>query len=154
MVRRKARAPEKQARARQQAIDHETEKERQFRGSAKIDLQHLTFDTFRDREYDQRNEQFLVDAFRRNGCVPLDATFHIPGLISEADLDAAVTASHISRESLFYRNPAQLPHLNFPSNFRLHCLSGKHRIDAARKCLAGNERWWVVELYSDGEFLA
>lgn len=153
MPRRKRTTLDKQARARQQAVDHETDKDHHFRGRAKVALEHLAFDTVRERADDPRNQRFLVEAFRRNGCVPLDPTFHVPALINDADLQLAMGTAQVVSTSLLTRNAAQLPRLRFPSHFRLQCLSGKHRVAAAQECLPPAEQWWIVELYSNGESL-
>lgn len=141
----------KQSQAQRRAVDHESEKEQKYLGSAKVDLVHLTFDEMGSREDDEQNEKFLIDSFHRNGCVPLDPMFHVMAIIEDHDFGAALSRCSVTSDMLLDRNPAHLPMLTFPEGFQLRCLFGRHRIRAAKKVLSRSSRWWIVSLYSNGK---
>lgn len=144
----------KQVRAQQRAVAEETEKQEKYFGSAKVELKHLVFSTSRGRERDPKNERFLIDSFQRDGCMPLNVIHHIPALISEHDFKGALQRCNTTSNLLQGRNAAYLPALYFPEGFELQCLFGRHRVEAAKRVLRPEDRWWVVELYSNGKYIS
>ena len=124
-----------------------TERKGNFRGSAKINLKHLTFD---DTSYlDPKNIDRLEKNFELEGCLRLDLEHHIPAIINDSVLRESLQKSHIVNGDLLQQNLP--PKLDLPPDENLRCLHGKHRIAAAKKFLyLPADKWWVVDLYSDG----
>jgi hypothetical protein len=118
------------------------EKSRTFCGSVKVPLGKLQHEEIpeKPRQTDQKNIERLVGVFGGEGCWRLDPDNHIEGLIPLSD----VSEIHPTTANLFplYNPSSPLKYLN-----------GHHRIEAARKFLTGNDRWWVVDLYSEGAWV-
>lgn len=136
--------------AERRAAAVEAEKVAKCCGTAKVHLDHLVFDELNEREHDVANEEFLVECFRRQGCVPSDPIFHIPAVVEHQDLERALSHQRLSSTELG-RGLAPIPSLRFTSDVRIRCLLGRHRVDAARKCLQKDQQWWVIEMYPTGE---
>jgi hypothetical protein len=60
-------------------------------------------------------------------------------------------ASCVSAERLL-KAASAYPRLTFPKGFQLEYIHGRHRIEAGREILSGNDRWWTVDLYLSGRF--
>ncbi|KAK3207311.1 hypothetical protein GRF29_103g513895 [Pseudopithomyces chartarum] len=70
----------------------------------------------------------------------------INAVVDDASLDDAVAVSQVSRnELLCLREGQELPLLHLR---RVECLSGRHRIGAAKAFLDENDHWWTVRLFS------
>ena len=142
-----------------EAYDHEDkicrDKASNFRGKARIMLEVLQFTSESMKEIDEKNVERLKCIFEEGGCLREAPERHVPAIIRSADLAAAVkfTASpDVSLEKLL-NNPKELPPLlKFPPNVHIECLSGKHRIQAAKesRVLKPSEKWWIVDLYLEG----
>lgn len=143
----------KQQQKQQQALAREREKARAFLGSAKIKLQHLSFTQAQDRAPDEKNDKFLLDTFRRNGCDQLDPVHRIAATVDEAVFRMALSHDNLTSDLLQGRDPADLPMLSLPDGFRVQCLRGAHRIRAARGVLAQDQQWWIVDLYAQSTLL-
>lgn len=101
---------------------------------------------------DKKNVKRLVKLFQgQRGCSPGDTQNRIPAIIREADLQNALALSNLSREELLASSDS-FARLNFSSGFRLECLRGEDRVQAAREVLNGEEPRWVVDLYAAGRF--
>lgn len=140
-----------QAAAERRAEAIETERAAKFCGVAKVHVDQLTFDELQEREHDAINQDFLVECFRRRGCVPWDPLFHIPAVVERRDLESAMSQQRLAPMSLFGRDLAQTPAVRFASGVSVRCLLGRHRIDAARECLKKDQQWWFIEIYASGE---
>lgn len=126
------------------------EKQSCFRGSAKIKLKHLQFETENPEllVLDPENVKRLVQVFQLEGCLRFDLERHIPAIIDENDLFRALQNSQSVSGDLFKRQGP--PSLYLYSKTTLKCLHGRHRIAAAREFLLPGDKWWIVDLYSDG----
>ncbi|KAJ2982773.1 hypothetical protein NQ176_g1164 [Zarea fungicola] len=123
-----------------------TEKSLKYIGTASVRLDHLDFPNA--ERPNQKNVERLVKLFRKlRGCSPGEKLNRIPAVISEAYLQDALTISNLSREALLSSN-SDAAQLNFPSGFRLECLRGKDRVQAARETLCSPEPRWVVDLFA------
>ncbi|KAL2048962.1 hypothetical protein ABVK25_010815 [Lepraria finkii] len=123
------------------------EKQSNFRGSAKIHLRHLNYDS--DTSFlDPKNVARLVQIFELEGCLRLDLEHHIPAVIGNDVLQHSLNASGVNRNDLF--TPGIPPTLDFPAQVALTCLHGKHLIAAAQEFVEPLDKWWTVDLYSDG----
>lgn len=130
------------------------EREEKFRGTAKVDLNDLTFAHPPIRKYSAKNEEWLLSAFQTDGCSPLLVDHHIPAVIDHASLQDAISISNTSSNTLLSKHSHYWPKLTFKQGFKLLCLQGRHRVGAARKHLEEGYRWWIVDLYSDGKMKA
>ena len=118
------------------------EKSRTFCGSFRVPLDKLEYEKLpsNPRQRDGKNVTRLLDVFRAEGCQPREPENHVPALISRSAMTRLGGASGKVFEE---------PQWFIPES-PLQVLHGRHRLDAARKFLKGADRWWVVDLYSDG----
>ena len=94
--------------------------------------------------------EYLKQCFKKEGCRPLEVPHHIPALIDQERLDAAILASGISAKDLLSNPRDRYPELVFPGGYQLECLHGRHRIQAGREFLLPRDKWWAVDLYLAG----
>jgi Protein of unknown function (DUF3723) len=115
------------------------EKARSFCGSVKIPLDKLQHEELPDnpRQLDEKNVARLLDVFHKEECQRREPDNHVPALISRSTLP-----------EIPVRADGDLPLFN-PDQPLIY-LDGSHRLKAAGKFFTGNDRWWVVDLYSDG----
>lgn len=119
------------------------ERARTYRGPFKVSLGHISLeDTPHDtRQRDPKNVTRLLESFALEGCNKLQPENYISVLASGVDLPS--------------QNILSKSYLEEPSSFapksNVVCLDGHHRIQAAREYLAGEDRWWVANVYSDGK---
>lgn len=121
-----------------------------YRGTARIRLDHLHFEWGEARELSRKNVERLKQLFRTETIQRLEPRNHIPAVVHEHDLDGAVQGSKVSAETLLSNPDGDFPMLKFPRNFKLTCLHGRHRIQAARETLPPTDAWWTVDLYLTG----
>ena len=122
------------------------ERQSNYRGSAKIKLKHLQFDT--TAFVDPKNVARLTQIFEIEGCHRLDLEHHVPAMISDRVLQSNLRLSNITGADLM-RNRIP-PKLKLPKDVKINCLHGKHRIAAANSFLyLPDDKWWTVDLYSD-----
>ncbi|KAI9727190.1 MAG: hypothetical protein M1834_008498 [Cirrosporium novae-zelandiae] len=123
------------------------EKQSCFRGTARIDLQHLQFKRL-VRELDYANISRLINVFKsEQGCNRLEPEHHVPALINDEDLNLVLQKSNVSPTDLL--KPQTEPYyLAIPNWMKLSCLHGRHRIYAARTFLRPGDQWWTVDLYT------
>ena len=128
-----------------------SKKKKHFKGSAKIDLEHLQFAKFDASEFlNPKNVARLKRIFELEGCLRLDPEHHIPVIIDLDILERSLAQSRIRRGDLFdSRIP---PELTLPPDCVVICLHGRHRIAAARECLLADDRWWTVDIYSESRY--
>ena len=126
-----------------------TERRQKYRGTAKINLDQISFPASQTREIDPKNVERLCRIFSKDGCHWLDMRNYITAVVSKRQLKRARHAARVTAQELL-RNPSdQYPHLDF-STERVQCLHGQHRIKAGEEVLPPNEQWWTVDLYLDG----
>jgi hypothetical protein len=137
-----------------QAADHETEHfnrlHSSFKGTARVGLQYLDFDSHTELNVSESNTKRLVRVFENEGCLRLDPEHHVPVLVPRNVLDAALVSSNLTQEAL--HDPVNFPTLTFAPGTALRVLHGRHRLRAASKFLSvAAGKWWTADLYSDGE---
>ena len=123
----------------------EAEKRVKYKGTARIKLKCLHFQTDEEKP-DGKNVERLKSIFRRD-CCRLDAHNFIAAVIEQQALDVAVELSGISAQQLCRDPPGGYPELVFPAGYRVDCLHGRHRIQAAKEL---DLEWWMVDLYLAG----
>ena len=118
------------------------EKARTYRGSFKISLENIELQTttHNTRQRDPKNIARLLESFALEGCNRLQPENYISVLVDGVELP-----SQIEHPSSNYNEP---PTLTLQGT--VLCLDGHHRIQAAREFLAGEDRWWVADLYLNG----
>ncbi len=136
------------ARLREEDLQLEAEKRIKFKGTARISLGCLHFSQDPPRDRDTRNIERLQAIFRKD-CRRLDVHHHIPAVIEQQALDAALLRSGVSARQLSGLASAEYPELVFPAGYQLECLHGQDRIQAAKELRLG---WWTVDLYLEGTF--
>jgi hypothetical protein len=131
----------------EQELRLEAERCVKYRGTACVRLEVLHFEP---RELSRKNVKRLKEVFQRDKIRRLEPRNHIPAVVDQSDLDNAIQASEISAESLLTNPDNDPPMLRFPEHYRLTCLHGRHRIQAARETLPPTDAWWTVDLYLAG----
>jgi len=122
------------------------EKSRTFCGSVKVPidkLQHESIPT-NPRQFDNNNVARLLKVFEDEKCLRLEPDHYISALISRDALPQVLRFDNIGDFIL------QKPRF-FEPKHPLTYLHGRHRLEAAKKYLAANDKWWVVNLYADGK---
>lgn len=142
------------SRARLEDAKFETERCRQYRGTARISLDLLDFPSDACRELDRKNVERLKEAYQREGCRRQFINNHILVVIDQARLDAALDLSGVSAAELLNTSRDDYPELQFCAGMRLACLHGKHRVQAGREFLSPRDKWWVADLYLAGELVS
>ena len=127
----------------------------EYRGVARVHLDDLEFQQPLGSDpikSDPRRVEYLKRRFQKEGCDRLPVLRHIPVIIDQQSLDAAMRDSCVSAQRLL-KAASPYPYLAFPKGFQLRYIHGLHRIEAGREILSGNERWWTVDLYLSGRLL-
>ena len=128
----------------------EADQQRTYKGSACIDLDVLHFQSNKHRNLDTRHVIYLKGWFQRGSCRRLEKRNHIAAIIDQQSLEAALRNSNVSARELLTNQPNGCPKLSFAEGFKVRCLYGQHRIQAAREFLLADETWWMVDLYISG----
>lgn len=125
------------------------EKRKGYRGAVKYPLHCLVEENERidPRQTDPKNIKRLLNIFKLEGCCRFEAQNHIPALISHDQYERLINGLP-DRGSQLKNCDVEPPQTN--SAETLVCLHGKHRLEAARRYLGSGEKWWIVDLYSDG----
>jgi Protein of unknown function (DUF3723) len=121
-----------------------------YRGTARVRLENLHFEWNEPRELSRKNVERLKEVFRTENIRRLEPRNHIPAVVDQTDLDAAVQASELSAEKLLSNPDFDPPVLRFTPRYSLICLHGRHRIQAARETLPPTDAWWTVDFYLAG----
>ena len=116
-------------------------------GTASVDVDALSFPGTPDRE----NVDILTDLFR-DDFQGLNPNYHIPAKIGRPELEAALWESGITYQGLREGPDPRTgyPEVRFPPGFRLQCLRGRSRAEAAKRALPRHARRWVVDLFQPG----
>ena len=128
------------------------EKAKCYRGIAKVKLEALNFDhpltRKKHRKVSQKNVNRLGKIFSQGGCFRLQQENFVNAVIDDAALETSLSSIGLTEDTfLRLREGEPLPCLNINN---VDCLSGLHRIEAAREFLDDNDQWWVVRFFSKG----
>lgn len=123
----------------------EAEKRVKYKGTARIKLKWLHLETDEEKP-DVKNVEKLKSILRSD-CCRFDANNFIAAVIEQQALDVALELSGISAQQLCRDPPGGYPELVFPAGYRVDCLHGRHRIQAAKEL---DLEWWMVDLYLAG----
>lgn len=122
-------------------------------GTARVSITALCFPY--SRELDPKNVKRLERLFQQeNGCRPDDYSNRIPAVISETELLQLLRASNLDETCLLTKNPEHFATIQFPLGASLECLHGRHRVEAAKQVFSTQNKDWVVDFYSAGEYLS
>jgi Protein of unknown function (DUF3723) len=100
-------------------------------------LEVLQFTLENMRDIDKKNIDRLKNIFDEQGFLRAEPERYIPAIVSMTDLAKAIefTASPSVSIDKLLDNPKELPPLlKFPPGVHIECLTGKHRIQAAKEC--------------------
>ncbi|CRG91095.1 Titin [Talaromyces islandicus] len=126
----------------------DTERNEKYQGTAKIDLDRISFHPNLSRPIEQKNIDRLCEIFRQEGCHRLKVQNHITAVVSRESLQAALRAARKTPEDLLATDPEKFSRLRF-STGQVLCLHGQHRIQAGAEVLPEGDRWWTVDIYLD-----
>ena len=125
-------------------------KRKAFCGSIQCLLSALRFEdiTIAPRQYDHTNVSRLVQVFKDVGCKRPPEENHVAALISTERLQQI--REEISEENRGGRKAKDQDMQSVSRNgLSLLCLQGRHRIEAAKRFLHPDDRWWMVDLYKE-----
>ncbi|EOA87100.1 uncharacterized protein SETTUDRAFT_31400 [Exserohilum turcica Et28A] len=134
--------------------DFATKKLTCYRGIARLPLDALGFrhSTVLDkhREVSLENVRRLERIYGQVGCLRLQDENVVNAIVEDDHLIAALSTHGISLDDMRnIRWPQEAPTLRLE---KVYCLSGMHRIEAARRFLDENDKWWTVRLFSYGKW--
>ena len=148
----------RQRKAAQQDESIHYERNKQYLGTARIDLSCLEpviANDIRAKQfyYEDLKVKRLIRIFALKGCRRLKLEHYMLALISQTELNEALKLSCKTLDDL--RSNGFPLKLDFRPLQRLKCLNGRYRLQAAKKLFKGSkgfkgEDWWVVDLYSNG----
>ncbi|KAH7304396.1 hypothetical protein B0I35DRAFT_454701 [Stachybotrys elegans] len=118
-------------------------------GTARVKLSFLDFPY---SEQLQRTKKANIDRLKRvfrveGGCRPDDLANRIPAIIDEGQWQQYLSESNISMDHEPENITRTHAEIDFPPGFRLQCLRGRHRVEAARQVLPERDQWWTVDFY-------
>jgi hypothetical protein len=123
-----------------------------YRGIARVPLNALRFGhrivLEKHRDLSHENVIRLERIYEQVGCSRLQEENVINAIVADDDLVAALSLHGMSLDdmrSLQWPQHAPVLHLE-----NVQCLSGMQRIEAARRFLNDDDKWWVVRLFSYG----
>lgn len=117
-----------------------------FEGLVRVGLSALSFD--KHRALSSKNVKRLQKIYRIEGCQRLDDSNFVDALVTKEQL---TQASHIQPLAFQQHPPKEwnaCPIINIKS---LSCLTGLHRVEAAKEFLDANDQWWVARIYTNGK---
>ncbi|KAJ6123317.1 hypothetical protein N7512_005782 [Penicillium capsulatum] len=119
-------------------------KQSSYHGRAKVMLGHFDLsDTSGTRTTREEHINSLVRVFESEGCMRSSPDNYVKVIVERNLLQQFLTGQGLSEAHLH----GELQFLDFPSDFRLTLLHGKHRLLAAERFLW--DKWWVAEFYSE-----
>lgn len=122
----------------------ENEKVIKYMRTARIKLEWLHF---QKKKLDFKHIQKLKSCFHKD-CRRLDVHNHVLVIIDQQHLDAALRLFGISEVGLSKSSRYEFPELSFWNDYRLICLHGRQRIEAAKLTLSSSSnKWWLMNLY-------
>jgi len=135
------------------AIEHRISKDKlaKYKGTARVSFAHLEF-PHPFRQVDRKIIEQLKRDFEGEGCIKEKLTNRIPAIIHDPILQAGLEKLAISTEEFKVGSKEDPPQLHLGRDTMLECLHGQHRILAAKEFLVPSQRWWVVDLYSTGQY--
>lgn len=117
------------------------ERKLKFLGSFSIRLDQLQF----LNEVNRKHVKELKRIFRRAGCRPLEERKAIAAVIDKETMAITLRNAGVLSD-------IDYPDLIFHQGYKLECMHGHHRIQAAREILLPGERdFWPVDLYSSSK---
>lgn len=128
-----------------------SERRLKYIGAVKVSISQISFDPPLPRNLDSKNLDRLRGVFRKNRCRRLDVDNHVPAIVSPHNLAGALRKANVSRHSLLTTDSSTLPRIDFPEG-QLLGLHGRHRVQVGAEVLPPADRWWTVDLYSDGKY--
>lgn len=127
-------------------------KSRSLRGTIRARLTQLRFpNPFRD--IDQKNVAILKRNFETEGCLQHDRECSVPATIEATVFRRVLQKLSVDAETFKTTSASYPAHYVLPGDTQLSCLHGKHRIVAASEFLPPGDRWWLVDIYDDGQSL-
>jgi hypothetical protein len=124
-----------------------SEKRSFYMGRAKVNLRNFDLSGSGPRTIREKHIVSLVETFKSEGCIRLNADNFVKALVSNVILEQTLSEQGLNATDL--HDQSQLHFVNFPENFKLNLLHGKHRLLAADRFLC--DKWWVVEFYCEGK---
>ncbi|KAG9186453.1 hypothetical protein G6011_09561 [Alternaria panax] len=121
-----------------------------YRGIVRVPLHALNFGhgVVEDKHRDLSHENVirLEKVYEQVGCSRLQEENVVNAVIEDHDLVTALSLHGMSLDDMrSLQWPQDAPTLHLEN---VQCLDGMHRIEAARRFLDENDKWWIVRLFS------
>jgi hypothetical protein len=130
----------RRSRAHLEDLKLEAETRRTYKGSARISLDVLYFQSNEHRDLDRKHVDYLKDYFQKDKCRRLEKRSYIKAAVDQPSLDAALRSSDVSARELLTNEPNGCLKLSFPAGFKLRCLHRQHRIQAVKEFLLPHDK--------------
>lgn len=125
------------------------ERKFKYHGTARVHLEKIQVNAGIHQELDLNKAKRLSSIFQTECCRRLDIENHVLATASSQDLTSALHKSEVTPYALRKNPQGMFPNLEFPEG-GLYLLHGRHRIEVGQKHLPPGDRWWTVDIYSDG----
>ena len=96
------------------------------------------------RDLDGSNVQRLLRVFEIEGCN--QEAYPVSALIPQDVFHGSASHCNLSPDDLERGDKF----LELPEGFKILCIHGRHRLEAANLFLPVNKRWWAVQLFRQG----
>lgn len=119
-----------------------------YLGTASIHFRHLAFP---ECPLDRANVD-RIKALMQYGraCLPEKSSHQICAIVDRTQLNQALLRAGVLENQLLNYS-GEYVDVDFPDNYKLQCLQGKHRVAAAAEILPFSSRRWIVKLFSSGK---
>ena len=129
------------------------------KGSALVRFENLKWNKYLKRDETKKTPdpvhvEHVKRIFRIEGCRRFHVKHHIPAVVEQHQLDAALKDARrngrwngdtLPSNYAIINTRDGYPELDFPAG--IECLHGRHRIQAGDEWLPLSEKWWIVDLY-------
>ncbi|KAH7248312.1 hypothetical protein B0J15DRAFT_400874, partial [Fusarium solani] len=116
-----------------------------YLGTASIHFRHLAFpECPLDRANVDRTKALMQYG---RACLPEKSSHQICAIVDRTQLKQALLRAGVLENQLLNYS-GEYVDVDFPDNYRLQCLQGKHRVAAAAEILPFSSRRWIVKLFS------
>lgn len=133
----------------------ELERERNLKyiGTARIKLEWLHLELNEIRHLNPKTSGLLKSSIQNN-FRRLKIRNHIPAIINGEDLYQALQVSELADCGLPRHFPTEYPEMSFWNDFKLECLDGQRRTEAAKQAFhrKPSNKWRTFDLYLAGIF--
>lgn len=116
-------------------------------GRARVGLHRLYFEPQADDQLNIANVDRLYHIFREDQCRHAEPWTAVRAVIEQDAWDSAIQDAQMSEEDVRPDDNKLPPRLDFPNLPQIRCVTGQHRVTAAKRFLPHKDAWWIVDFY-------